>query len=168
MILFKKHTGKIIYGKVIEEKTKIPISRSTVTLLTIDGTQILATLKTNKLGEFYYNNPQAQDFKFKIEKEGFEAISNYDLKFTEVKKTPVVFSLKNKEKIERSRIEIFLIYVEDFLGMLMEALILFEFLVQLYFIPTFGFLRIAPFLIITVFNLILVFVYLYKPRALEE
>lgn len=168
MILFKKHTGKIIYGKVIEEKTKIPISRSTVTLFTIDGTQILATLKTNKLGEFYYNNPQAQDFKFKIEKEGFEAISNYDLKFTEVKKTPVVFSLKNKEKIERSRIEIFLIYVEDFLGMLMEALILFGFLVQLYFIPTFGFLRIAPFLIITVFNLILVFVYLYKPRALEN
>lgn len=168
MILFKKNTGRIIFGKVLEDETKIPISRCIVSLMTTDGTQTLATLRTNKLGEFYYNNQGGQDYKIKIEKEGFEANLPYDFKNSEVKEIPIVFKLKPQGKLELSLPEVILIYIEDFLGMTMEGLILIVILVQVYFVFTFGFLRVAPFLTITILNLILIFTYLYKPRGLEN
>lgn len=168
MILFKKNTGRIIFGKVLEGETKIPISRCIVSLMTTDGIQTLATLKTNKLGEFYYNNQSGQDYKIKIEKEGFEANLPYDFKNSEVKEIPIVFKLKPQGKLELSLLEVILIYIEDFLGMTMEGLILIVILVQVYFVFTFGFLRVAPFLTITILNLILIFTYLYKPKGLEK
>lgn len=167
-ILFKKNTGRIIFGKVMENEAKIPISRAVVNLITADGTKILATLKTNKLGEFYYNNPQGQDFKIKIEKQGFETLPVYDFKNSEVKEIPIVFKLKTKEIIKRSLLKIIFIYAEDFLGMAMESIILFLLLTQIYFIYTFGFLRVAPFLTLTILNLVLIFTYLYKPKGLEK
>lgn len=168
MILFKKSTGIIIFGKVLEDQDKMPISRAIVILTTADETKTLATLKTNKLGEFYYNNPQAQNFKIKIEKEGFEVPLVYNFKNSAVKEIPIVFKLKNKDVSQHSLSTIIFIYTEDLLGMAMESLILIGLLTQIYFIFTFGFLRVAPFLIITILNLVLVFTYLYKPRGLEE
>jgi hypothetical protein len=167
MILFKKNTGRIIFGKVLENQTETPISKAVVTLTTADETKTLATLKTNKLGEFYYNNPKGQDFKIKIEKKGFEALPVYDFKNSEVKEIPTVFKLKNKSIPQHSLLEIIFIYTEDFLGMAMESIILLGLLTQIYFIYTFGVLRVAPFLILTILNLTLIFTYLYKPKGLE-
>ncbi len=168
MIIFRKNAGRIIFGKVLEEDTKIPISRANIYLLSPDEKQTLAVLKTNKLGEFYYNNLQGQDFKIKIEKEGFEANLSYDFKNSEVKEIPIVFKLKNKGVLTRSLFEVIFIYTEDLLGMAMESLVLFVLLTLIYFIYTFGFLRVMPFLILTMLNLILIFTYLYKPRGLEN
>lgn len=168
MILFKKHAGKIVFGKVMEEKTQTPVSKAFIKIKTADGTQTIASLKTNKLGEFYFNNPQGQDFKIEIEKHGFDTNSVYDFKSSEVKETPLTFKLKSKREIENSLFKIIFIYIENFLGMITEALIFVGLLIQIYFVFTFGLLRVAPFIIVTIFNLFLVFVYLYKPRALEK
>jgi hypothetical protein len=168
MINFKKNSGRIIFGKVIEEDTKIPISRAIVTIKTIDGQKTIATLITNKLGEFYYHNPAGQDYKIEVQKDGFEKIDPYLYKNSEVKEIPAVIKLKNTGIIKRPLLEVIIVYIEDFLGMTMEALILFGLLTQIYFIYTFGFFRIAPFIILTIFNIILVFMYLYKPRRLGK
>ncbi len=167
MILFNKNTNRIIFGKVMEDETNIPLSKASVYLLTPDSTQIIATLKTNKLGEFYYNNPLSQNFKIKIQKEGFEDPVVWDFINSRVEEIPVIFKLKNKEKLKRSMLQIIFIYLEDFLGMGMESIILIGLLLQIYFVFVFGLLRVLPFLIITLFNLILIFTYLYKPKALQ-
>lgn len=164
-IIFKKGLGSIIFGKVIN-KEGIPISKANVYLLTSDEKQTIAVLKTNKLGEFYFHNLQGLDYKIRIEKEDIETPPTFEFINSKTKDVPIVFKVNSKGKIKQSLLEVTTIYIEDFLGMGMESLILLSLVVQIYFVFTFGFLRVAPFLIITILNLVLMFTYLYRPRKL--
>jgi len=73
-----------------------------------------------------------------------------------------------QEKPHYSILKIITIYVEDFIGMWMEFLILFGLLTQIYFISTFGFLKVAPFICLTIISIILIITFLYKPRKIAD
>jgi hypothetical protein len=166
-IMLKKNKNKLIYGKVIDSNANFPVSRARVYLTSADGQRVISSLKTNKLGEFYYNNSNQENYKIKIVKEGFISPPPYSYKSGNKLELPILLPIKKQEKPGYSLIEVILIYSEDLLGMCMEALLLFALVIQVYFIFTFGFLRIAPFILITILNLMLVFSYLYKPKGLK-
>ena len=167
-IFFKRDKSKLIFGHVVNSDTNLPVSRANVYLTTPDGDKVIASLKTNKLGEFYYNNPHQENYKIKIVKEGFISLPAYNYKAENKLKLPVILPIKRHEKPSYPLIEVILIYCEDILGLFMEAFVLLGLLLQVYFIFTFGFLRVLPFMLITVFNIILIFAFLYKPKALES
>jgi hypothetical protein len=167
-LLLRKRNARIIFGKVIDEKTESPISRAKVYLSTPNGNHVLASLITNKLGEFYYKNPKGLDYKITVIKEGYSSHEPWEFVNDKVKAIPVIFEMEEQGKPHHSILEIIIVYAEDFLGMCMEALILFGFLVDIYFVFTFGLLRVAPLICITIVNLTLILTYLYKPRGLYD
>ena len=150
----------------MEEGTNLPISKAVVHLINAKDERAVATLKTNRLGEFYYPNKSGENYRITVIKNGFSQSPSFDYK-NEKAKMPELFVLKKIEREHYSLIEIIVVYTEDLLGLGMESLLLLGFLVQIYFIFTFGFLRIAPFMLITIFNLILIFTFLYKPKGLN-
>jgi hypothetical protein len=166
ILLFKKGKARIIFGEVIDEKTEIPISRANVFLSSPDGKRVLVALKTNKLGEFYYKNSKGLNYKISVIKEGYSAPEPWEFVNNKVKQIPTILKMEAQGKPHHSFLEIILLYAEDFLGMCVEFLIIFDLLVQTYFIFTFGIWKVAPFITITIINLILIITYLYKPRRI--
>jgi hypothetical protein len=166
LVLFKKDTNRLILGEVIDEKTRIPVSRATVYLSPPHSNHILATLTTNRLGEFYYKNPKGLDYRITVVKEGFALKKPWEFVNGQVKAIPTILEMTETEKPHHSILTIGFAYFEDFLGMLMEFLIIFGLLTQIYFVFTFGFWKVAPFICITILNILLIITYLYKPRSL--
>ena len=166
--MLKRNKSKLIFGKVVNSDSNLPVSRASVYLTTPDGEKVVATLKTNKLGEFYYNNTNLENYKIKIVKEGFTSLPAYNYKSENKMELPIVLPIKKQGKPSYSLIELILIYCEDIFGMCMEAILLLGLLLQIYSVFTFGLLRIAPFIILTILNLVLVFTFLYKPKGLKN
>jgi hypothetical protein len=168
LFLFRKNTNRLLLGEVIDEKTGIPISRATVYLSPPHSNHVLATLTTNKLGEFYYKNPKGLDYKITIVKEGYALPEPWEFVNGEVKAIPTILKMEETEKPSRSILSIGFAYAEDFLGMFMEFLIIFGLLTQIYFVFTFGLLKVIPSLCVTIINILLIITYLYKPRTLSN
>jgi len=168
IILFKRDKARILFGEVIDKKTEIPISRAKVYLSAPNGNHVLVSLVTNKLGEFYYKNPEGLDYKITVIKEGYSSSEPWKFINNQIKEIPKILKMEEQGKPHPSILEIITLYAEDFLGMLMEFLIIFGFFVQIYFILTFGIWKVILPLFITILNLILITVFLYKPRKLYD
>lgn len=168
ILIFKKTNPRMVFGKVVEEDTNLPISKVIVYLKTANGSETVAKLKTNKLGEFYYRNAKGNDYQITISKKGFVLESPFNFKNSVVTQIPAILTVKREEQLHHSFFEILWVYTEDIFGLMMESLLFIGFILQIYFIFTFGLIKIAPFMALTIFNLILVFTYLYKPKGLEE
>jgi len=166
-ILIRRERSRIVFGKVVDSDTNLPLSRVNVSLMDGTGQRMVANLKTNKLGEFYYPNKQGEKYKINVIKEGFVSPPPYDFINDKITEMPIIINLEEEKRVTPSLFKILLIYAEDLLGMCMEALILLGLLVQTYFIFTFGLLRILPFILLTILNIILVFTYLYRPKGLS-
>jgi hypothetical protein len=167
-LIFRRDKTRIIFGKVIDEKTEVPISRANVFLSDPNGKHVLAALKTNKLGEFYYQNPKGLDYDITVVKEGYASPEPWEFVNDKVKAIPTVLRMEERGKPHHSILQIITLYAEDFLGMCTEALIFFGFLVQIYFVFTFGLLKVAPVICITIINLMLILTYLYRPKELWD
>jgi len=89
------------------------------------------------LGEFYYNNPQGQDYRITVMKEGYRTLDPWDFVNDKVKAIPTILKMQFQEKPRYSILKIITIYVEDFIVMCMEYLLFFGLLTQIYFIFTF-------------------------------
>jgi hypothetical protein len=165
-LLFRKDKARIIFGRVIDEKTGTPISRANIYLSTPDGKHVLVSLITNKLGEFYYNNPKGLDYRITVIKEGYSLPDPWDFVNNKVKQIPTVLEMEEQVRPHLSLLTITTLYAEDFLGMCMEALVIFGILIQIYFVFTFGILRVIPIICITIINVMLILTYLYRPRGL--
>lgn len=165
-LLLKKNKSYVFLGKVVEDTTKNPVSKAIVSLID-SGNNTIATLKTNKLGEFYYPNVNLGDYKISVTKNGFK--SSQLLAYKEENKImPLTILIKKDESVLEKQIDIFLIYVIDFVGLLFGFMLAIGMIIEIFFVFTFGFLRIAPFMAITVLNLLLFFLFLYRPRNLES
>lgn len=167
-LIFRRDKARIIFGKIIDEKTKVPISRAKVYLSTLSGNHVLAALITNKLGEFYYKNTKGLDYKITVIKEGYTSPEPWEFINNKVKQIPTILKMEEQGKPHHSILEVISLYVEGFMGICMEALVLFGLLIQIYFIFTFGFLKVAPSICLTIINLLLIITYLYKPKGLWE
>jgi hypothetical protein len=168
LFLFRKNTNRIILGRVIDEQTGDSISRAIVYLSDPKGQHVLTSLITNKLGEFYYNNPKGLDYKITVMKEGYRLSEPWEFVNNKVKAIPTILKMQFQEKPHYSILKIAAIYIEDFIGIWMEFLILFGLLTQIYFISTFGFIKVAPFICITILNILLIFTFLYKPGRISD
>lgn len=165
-LFLKKNKSYVFLGKVVEEVSKNPVSRAIVSLIDSNNNAI-ATLKTNKLGEFYYPNVNLGDYKISVTKKGFK--SSQLLTYKEgTKMMPLTILIKKDESALEKQIDIFLIYAVDFIGLLFEFMLFAGIIIEIYFIFTFGFLRIAPFMAISIANLLLLFLFLYKPGNLKK
>ncbi len=163
-LLLYKNKSSIIVGKILNSENK-PVSKANVYIIDADKNKILAHLKTNKLGEFYFNNMQADNYKISVMKKGFSPTP-----FIEYSKQSlnqgINIKLKRDNEYQKPLYEIWTIYFEDMLGILFEFLLVSALIAQIFFIFTFGFLRIAPFLVISSANIILFFLFLYRPKNL--
>jgi hypothetical protein len=166
-LLFRRDKSRIIFGKVIDEKTETPISRANVYLSPPNGSHVLVSLLTNKLGEFYYDNSKGLDYKITVIKEGYSLPEPWDFVNDKVKQIPTVLKMEEKVKPHLPLLTILKLYTEDFLGMCMEALVLLGIIIQIYFVFTFGFIKVAPMILITLTNIMLIITFLYRPREFE-
>nr|MBI5455491.1 carboxypeptidase regulatory-like domain-containing protein [Candidatus Levybacteria bacterium] len=165
-LFLRKNKSYVIFGKVVEDTTRNPVSRVIVSLIDANNNTI-ATLKTNKLGEFYYPNVNLGNYKISVTKKGFLQSSPINYK-KEDKIIPLTISIKKDEsKLERN-IDNILIYAVDFVGLFFEFMLTIGIIIEIFFIQTFGFLRIAPFMAISTTNLLLLFLFLYKPKNLKN
>lgn len=166
IILLKREDSLIFLGKVVEDTTQNPISRVIVNLIDSKN-NIIASLKTNKLGEFYYPHVNLGDYKISVSKKGYKDVPAFIYK-KEDKMIPLIIPITENESELEKRADTLLIYLIDFVGLLFEFMLFIGIIIEVFFIFTFGFLRIAPFMAITIINLLLLFLFLYKPRNLES
>jgi hypothetical protein len=165
-ILVKKEDPLLIVGKVIDEITKLPVTRATVYLQNPQTGHVEVTLRTNRLGEFYYEEKKDRKYQVYVMKKGIITPAPI-LHQNKGKQVPIVIEVCKLEEEKFALLDIIIIYFEDILGMFLEFLIVLGFIFEIYFIATFGFLRIAPFILISGFTFILLLVYVYKPRIMR-
>ena len=166
-ILLKKDKSLLIIGKVIDELTELPISKANVYLENPNMGHVEVNLKTNKLGEFYYQEKKDRKYKISVIKKGYivpEAIFHQ----SDSKQHELLITMKKSVEEKYGIIDTIFVYAEDLLGTFLEFLIILGFVFELYFVATFGFLRTAPFMIISLSTFFLLIIYVYNPKGIRR
>lgn len=164
-LFFARTKTSVIFGKVTDEETKNPLSKANVFLIDSKKNIILAHLKTNKLGEFYFKKPEADSYKLSVMKKGYLSSPFFEYTNENINIMPINLTVKRNENATKSLIEVSFAYTEDLFGILLEAMLFIAIVFEIYFIFTFGFLKIAPFLIITTITVLLLLIFIYKPKG---
>jgi hypothetical protein len=165
-MMVKKEDPLLIVGKVIDDITKLPVTKATVYLQNPQTGHVEVTLKTNKLGEFYYQEKKDRKYQIYVMKKGIITPAPL-LHQNKGKQQPVVIQVRKLEEEKYVLLDAIIVYFEDILGMFLEFLIVIGFIFEFYFIATFGLLRIAPFVLISGFTFVLLLVYVYKPGRIK-
>lgn len=166
-IIFKKTNPLLIFGKVEEKDTLLPISKATISLTDVKTGKVIAMLKTNRLGEFYYETLRKDPYKISVIKNGFSSLSSFQPK-NQYEDQALILKIDKLGGAENNLIETIIIFLEDLLSSFLEFLLFLGVIIEFYFIFTFGFLRIAPFLTMSTLTIIMVLIFIYKPRNIEE
>jgi hypothetical protein len=164
-LFFAKTKTSVIFGKVIDEETKNPLSRASVYLIDSEKNIILAHLKSNKLGEFFFKKPKADNYKLSVMKKGYLSSPFFEYTNENINIIPINLAVKRDESAIKSFFDVSFGFAEDLFGILLEAMLFVAIVFEIYFIFTFGFLRIAPFLVITTITIILLLLFIYKPKS---
>ena len=167
-LLIAKTKKNVIFGKIIDEKSKDPVSKANVYVIDSVNNSILAHLKTNKLGEFYFKKPENENYKISVMKKGFLPSPFFEYTKENINIFPLMLNLKKDEGHIKSLFEIWLSYTEGLLGIMLEFILVLTIVFEVFFTYTFGPIRILPFLFISTLNVILLFLFLYKPRKLQN
>jgi hypothetical protein len=163
---FSLKNNSLLIGKVVDTVTQSPISKVSVYLTDAKQNKLLAQLKTNKLGEFYYRNSNFEHLKIAVMKKGFLPTPAIDLSREHLWEKSLVLTIVRDESYSQSIIEFAILIFENVSGAFLEFLLVFSVILELYFIPPLGILRVLPFLILSISNVTLLIFYFYKPRHL--
>lgn len=144
-----------------------PISRASAYLIDAKNNKLLlAHLKTTRLGEFYYRSSNFERLKITIMKKGFLPTPVVDSFKESLQEMSLVLSVVGDDSYSQTIIEYLVLVMENALGALLEFMLVFTIIIELYFIPPLGILRVLPFLILSISNVTLLIFYFYKPRHL--
>ncbi len=153
--------------RVIDPETKKPVSKAIISVIDSQNNKILVHSKTDKRGEFYFHKSLADEFKISVMKKGYLTNGHSILKQSEMSKMPLILTLAKDKNYKKPLIAWVFLYIEGLIGIFLEFILVASFLIQIFFVFSFGFVKIAPFLLISSLNIILLFLYVYKPRNLE-
>lgn len=153
--------------RVIDPETKKPVSKAIISVIDSQNNKVLIHSKTDKRGEFYFHKSLAEEFKISVMKKGYLTNGHSILKQSEMSKMPLVLTLAKDKNYKKPLIAWVFLYIEGLIGIFLEFILVASFLIQIFFVFSFGFVKIAPFLLISSLNIILLFLYVYKPRSLE-
>ena len=163
-IFFKNNS--LLIGKVVDTVTQLPVSRANVYLTDVQKNKLLTHLTTNRLGEFYYRNANFEKLRVTMVKKGFLPTPAVDFSKQDLQEMPLILTLVRDESYAWSIIEYLFLVLENAFGALLEFMLVFNIILELYFIPPLGILRVLPFLILTILSVMILIFYLYKPRHL--
>ena len=164
--IFLKENSLII-GKVYDDIAQLPVSRALVYIVDAKKNNVLATLKTNRLGEFYCKKfDSVEKIKISVMKKGFITGSVVEYSKKALSEMPITINIEKDDEYKKSVIEIVIFALEYILGAFGEFLLVFTVILEIFFIPPLGIMRVLPFLILSVFNVVLLILYLFKPRGL--
>ena len=142
-------------GIVLNDKTKIPISRAQVYLVDNKTHQTVKQTSSNINGHFFFRLNKHEDYEILTVKKGYEVTPFIEAAAETYTKAPIIVSLKESE----SQIGLFkntlTKLIEMPLAFLFEYLLILSFTSEIASIPYFGFVRTLPFLMISGFNLLL-------------
>jgi len=164
--IFLKENSLII-GKVYDDIAQLPVSRALVYIVDAKKNNVLATLKTNRLGEFYCKKFNGvEKIKISVMKKGFITSSVVEYSKKALSEMPITINIEKDDEYKKSVIEIVIFALENILGAFGEFLLVFTVILEIFFIPPLGIMRVLPFLLLSIFNVILLIFYLYKPQKL--
>jgi len=142
-------------GIVLNDKTKIPISKAQVYLVDNKTHQTIKQTSSNINGHFFFRLNKHEDYEILIVKKGYEITPFIEAAAETYTKAPIIVLLKESE----SRIGLFKNtlnkLIEMPIGFLFEYLLILSLASEIASVPYFGFVRTLPFLIISGFNLLL-------------
>jgi hypothetical protein len=165
-LLVKKEDPLLLVGKIEDKITKLPVSKAIVYLQNPKTGHVEVTLRTNKLGEFYYEEKKDRRYQVYVMKKGFITPAPV-LHQNKGKQEPIVIGIQKLEEVENLLLDTLIVFSEDILGTFLEFLIMLGFIFEFYFVATFGLLRTAPFMLISILTFALLLIYIYKPRVLK-
>jgi len=158
--------GSLIVGKIIDKETEYPVSRAIVYLIDGKNNKLLAHLKTNRLGEFYFKKSSLSFLKISVIKKGFEPSPLLEYSIESLSQMPLTLAIEKDKAYKKSIFELALLSLENVFGAFTEFFLIFTVVVEFYFIGPLGILRVLPFMVLSIFNVIILILYLYKPRSL--
>jgi hypothetical protein len=164
-IFFKENSLTI--GKVYDDVNEVPVSKALVSIIDAKKNNLLAHLKTNRLGEFYYKKLVDVDkIKISVMREGFMPSPALEFSKKALSEMPIIINIEKDNAYQRSILKTIALTFENILGAFGEFLLVLAIILEIYFIPPLGIVRVLPFLILSIFNVVLLIFYLYKPRSL--
>jgi hypothetical protein len=164
-VFFKENSLTI--GKVYDDITQTPVSKALVSIIDAKHNNLLAHLKTNRLGEFYYKKlDNVEKIKISVMREGFIPSPMLEYSKKALSEMPIVINIEKDDAYQKSLIGVVALSLENILGAFGEFLLVLTIILEIYFIPPLGILRVLPFLVLSIFNVMLLILYLYKPRGL--
>lgn len=149
-LIFKENSLTI--GKVYDAVTQTPVSKALVYIIDAKKNNLLAHLRTNRLGEFYCRKLADTDkIKITVVKKGFIAKTPLEYTGKSLTTMPIAIALEKDTTYEKSVIELLFLAFENVLGAFMEFALVLTIILELYFIPPLGILRVSPFLVFYLF-----------------
>jgi len=153
--LKKYSLGKSGYiaGKIVEETTQKPVVGANVYIIDGKNNKIIYHTKTNQIGEFFYKNSEASQYKISVMKKGFvpnpffELDEQFDL-------SNLSLSIEKDETPERRFAKELVWVSEGFVEFWFGFLLLASFVFEFCFTSTFG-VKVIPLITISLINLIL-------------
>jgi len=163
-IIFKENSLTI--GKVYDEESQTPVSKAIISIIDAKKNNLLTHLKTNRLGEFYYQKLDIEKIKIFVSRKGFIQSPMFEYSKNDLNQMPIVINVKKDGAYQKSVVEAVILSFENMLGAFLEFLLILNIILEIYFIPPLGILRVMPFLILSALNVVLLIFYLYKPQQL--
>ena len=159
--------NSLMIGKVYDDVTQTPVSKAFVSIIGGKKNNLLAHLRTNRLGEFYYKKfDGTEKIRISVMKKGFIPSRALEYSNKTFGQMPITIGIEKDNAYRRSILEIVVLSFENILGAFLEFFLIFAVILEIYFIPPLGILRVLPFLILSIFNGVIFILYLYKPHNL--
>ncbi len=167
-VLMSKNKKDVVFGKIIDEENKNPVSKANVYIIDTTKNKILAHLTTNKLGEFYIGKLNTENFKINVVKKDYLPSENLEYALDKLNNMPIEIKIQKTDIDKTNIVLLFEHYLEDFFGLSLEYLLIITVIFEVYFTFTFGIARTFPYLTITIFNILALILFIYKPRNLSS
>ena len=155
-------------GIVLDSKTKTPISKAEVYLVSAKTHQTIKQTSTNINGHFFFRLANCEDYEILAVKKGYEIAPYVEAAKEIYSKTPITILLKESESKIGFFSTILTKLIEAPVGYLFEYLLVSSFMFEITSIPYFGFQRTLPFLIISAFNLLLWVLHLKQKSQIQK
>ena len=155
-----------IHGKMINAKTKKPVSNAMIVFFEKNGQQALSQIESNRKGLFHAQ-VVCGDLRYLVTAAGYLAEEGY-LDYDGERSSILQLQLSQAESFPKKALHEVVFLFRNIFGLFFESLVIISLLFQFLFIPNLGFYRVLPFLILSSINAIIWLLYISSHRLLGE
>jgi len=153
-LLHTKYNTRYITGTVIDGDTRRPIALADITIVEAQSNTVVALLKTDRHGHYFFRMKRDGAYQIEILKRGYEMLAPVSYQ-PEYSPYHFIHVIHVTHPHHQSIVQAIAWTVSTAFGLLFEALLILSFVFELLFAQYFGLMKTLPYIAISLVNLLL-------------